>query len=444
MPADHCSFSRSTLGTDDVGVHRPEGDASGVGHLAAPALRLAQRVLVADEEGRANVAAEARHFVRQRPDSHDEPHAAGRHRVRELGQPFEHESEVPQAGARETGIEHEQHDDRQAKLVGSADGGIERGIVVGALGALHPVDDGAAVRDGLSGGPHQNPRVVIRQDRARHTATILLAMRTLLAAVLLAAAVAVPCHAADPVNGTVPRFAREPNPIALTGPARPSRYMEASGRGAAFLGREDGSFEAWAYPLKILHDFRLSFGISRLCRPDPRHEPRLDSGHQAGGRHRRYAHASSRWTRRGSCRSTRRAALVLLDVTTSEPFTVYVKFRPDLKPMWPAALGGQYSFWDDTLKAYVIGEGSGKNAALIGSPLGLTPPEQPAHNLPDAPSQFAIRITPEVARAASCRSSSRRASRARRGEEDVRGAARLARGALPRVGRALPARCATR
>ena len=89
--------------------------------------------------------------------------------------------------------------------------------------------------------------------------------------------------------------------------------------------------------------------------------------------------------------------LVLLDVRTTETLTIYVTFRPDLKPMWPAALGGQYSYWDDGLKAYVIGEGSGKNAALIGSPLGLTPPEQPAHNLPDAPSQFAIRITPEMA-----------------------------------------------
>ena len=61
--------------------------------------------------------------------------------------------------------------------------------------------------------------------------------------------------------------------------------------------------------------------------------------------------------------------LVLLDVHASEPVTVVVKFRIDLKPMWPAALGGQYSYWDAGLKAYVAGEGSGKHAALVGSPL---------------------------------------------------------------------------
>ena len=50
--------------------------------------------------------------------------------------------------------------------------------------------------------------------------------------------------------------------------------------------------------------------------------------------------------------------VVLLDVDTSEPITVVVRFRIDLKPMWPAALGGQNSYWDDSIKAYVAGEGS--------------------------------------------------------------------------------------
>jgi hypothetical protein len=87
-------------------------------------------------------------------------------------------------------------------------------------------------------------------------------LRTAAAALLLALVVATPCAAADTSTGTVPRFTREANPIALAGAARPTRYMEASGRRAAFLGREDGSFEAWAYPLKILHDFHLSFAVA--------------------------------------------------------------------------------------------------------------------------------------------------------------------------------------
>ncbi len=138
-------------------------------------------------------------------------------------------------------------------------------------------------------------------------------------------------------------------------------------------------------------------------------------------------------------------AIVLLDVTTSQPLQVVVKFRPDLKPMWPAALGGQYSYWDAGQKAYVLGEASGKHAALIGSPFGIDPPEQPAHNLPDAPSQFTIAITPETAArglvpiviSASVEGLDGR-------EGDLPEAARVERGDVPRVGGALPRGCATR
>ena len=104
-------------------------------------------------------------------------------------------------------------------------------------------------------------------------------------------AVPVPPQAAG--GGTVPRFAIDANPIALTGPARPSRYMEASGRRAAFLGREDGSFEAWAYPLKILHDFHLVVRHRRLRRSDPRTRASpstVDIRPEAGTV--RYAHAA--------------------------------------------------------------------------------------------------------------------------------------------------------
>ncbi len=222
-------------------------------------------------------------------------------------------------------------------------------------------------------------------------------MRTLVASILLAAAVALPCRASDPAAGIVPRFARDANPIAITGDARPTRYLEASGRRAAFIGREDGSFEAWAYPLKILHDFHLSFGIAAYADPIPGASLVSTVHIRPEAATVRYSHAAFTVDATWLVPLDLAGGLVLLDVTTTEPLTVYVKFRPDLKPMWPAALGGQYSYWDDTLKAYVIGEGSGKSAALVGSPLGLTPPEQPAHNLPDAPSQFAIRITPEMA-----------------------------------------------
>ncbi|HPK71016.1 MAG TPA: hypothetical protein PLN93_03655 [Vicinamibacterales bacterium] len=193
------------------------------------------------------------------------------------------------------------------------------------------------------------------------------------------------------------RFAREDNPIALRGPARPGRYLEASGRKAALIGREDGSFEAWVYPLKVLHDFSLSFRTPDYAEPIPGASVASAVDVRPEASTVRYAHAAFTADATWLVPLSETGALVLLDVSTSQPLQVVVKFRADLKPMWPAALGGQYSYWDPATKAYVLGEASGRHAAMIGSPLGLDPPEQPAHNLPDAPSQFTIAVTPEEA-----------------------------------------------
>ena len=62
------------------------------------------------------------------------------------------------------GIEHEEHDQRQAQLVRGVDGRVERRVVVGALRALHPVDDGPAVRVGRTGSANGHARVVGGSD----------------------------------------------------------------------------------------------------------------------------------------------------------------------------------------------------------------------------------------------------------------------------------------
>ncbi len=197
--------------------------------------------------------------------------------------------------------------------------------------------------------------------------------------------------------GTIPRFERPGNPITLSGPARPLRYMEASGRRAAFLGREDGTFEAWVYPLKVLHGFELSFGTPAYADPIPGASLASSVEVRPEASIVRYAHDSFTADAMWFVPLEEAGGLVLLDIHSSVPLEITVKFRIDLKPMWPAALGGQSSYWDDAARAYVAGEASRKHAALVGSPFARTPPEQPAHNLPDAPSQFTIAVKPEEA-----------------------------------------------
>ena len=206
-----------------------------------------------------------------------------------------------------------------------------------------------------------------------------------LALVLLAAA------------ATVPRFARPASPIALEGPARPTAYLEASGRRAAFLGREDGSFEAWVYPMKILHGFDLAFEIEDYASPIPGASLASSVDVRPEASTIRYTHSSFTADATWLVPLEESGGIVLLDVDASAPLTVHARFHTDMRLMWPAGLGGQYSYWDRELRAYVLTESTRRHTAIVGSPSASDPPEQPAHNLPDAPTLMKIPISIEAA-----------------------------------------------
>ena len=200
----------------------------------------------------------------------------------------------------------------------------------------------------------------------------------------------------NPVHGllvaALALTAAEEHPLALRGPARPGAYMEASGRRAAFIGRESGSFEAWVYPLKLLHDFELAFAIDRYGEPIPARDLATEVDIRPETSSVRFVHDAFTVEATWLVPTDAAGGLVLLDVDTSEALTVHVRFRSDMKLMWPAALGGQYSYWGSDESAYVITESTRKHVALVGSPDAVEPPGQPAHNLPDVPSQFTIPV----------------------------------------------------
>jgi len=196
----------------------------------------------------------------------------------------------------------------------------------------------------------------------------------------------------------VPRFAMDDNPIALRGPARPHAFVEASGRRAAFLGREDGSFEAWIHPLKILHDFELAFEIARYASPIEGRSLATSVDIRPESVTIRYTHDSFTVDAVWFVPLDEAGGVVLLDVESSEDVTVHVRFRTDLELMWPGGLGGQYSYWEGAHNGYVVTESTRSYAAIVGSPFASEPAGQPAHNLPDAVTSFQIPISVDTAR----------------------------------------------
>jgi glycogen debranching enzyme len=217
---------------------------------------------------------------------------------------------------------------------------------------------------------------------------------------LLAALFPVPiCAPAEQSSqGLVRRFEIPASPIEFHESARPGRFFDTMSRRAGLLGSEGAGFEAWVYPLKLLHDCRLHAQVkgsnetvdlgARLETVTVRPESvTLTSTH-------------SLFTLRQTLFTPLDlpGAVLLLDVETSRPLTVTVSFVPDLRPMWPAGLGGQYASWNDARKLFVISESRRKYNGLIGSPAAVRGTTTPAHELSHGSVSFNLQIQPSEAR----------------------------------------------
>jgi mannosylglycerate hydrolase MGH1-like protein len=155
--------------------------------------------------------------------------------------------------------------------------------------------------------------------------------------------------------------------LALRTIAQPLGFFDATGRKAGVFGKQTGQFEAWIYPIKLLHGFRLEF------QPEGQLEPirgetllqqiitRPESTTLV------YVHPSftvreAIWTPLDEP-----AVVIFFEVDATKPLDITVGFVPDFKPMWPASFGGRHSYWIPEQKAFALTNGTEHPTALIGS-----------------------------------------------------------------------------
>ncbi len=197
----------------------------------------------------------------------------------------------------------------------------------------------------------------------------------------------------------IPAFAVERDDMTLKRLAQPNTYFDKVGRKFAILGQESGTFEAWAYPLKLWRNFEFSFLLKNSTRPIPGREIVRFIEVTPAATVLTYTHQS--FTVRAIFITAVAApgAAIFLDVDATEPVTIVASFIPVLQPMWPAGIGGQYASWDPALKAYLLSEPTRKNHAYIGSPAARGISYTPAHMLSDTPNEFMIPVeNPEEVR----------------------------------------------
>jgi len=65
----------------------------------------------------------------------------------------------------------------------------------------------------------------------------------------------------------IPRFDLPESGLEWKAPAQPLRFFDATGRRAGVFGKQSGHFEAWIYPIKLLHGFRVEFQQAGMVEP---------------------------------------------------------------------------------------------------------------------------------------------------------------------------------
>jgi glycogen debranching enzyme len=204
--------------------------------------------------------------------------------------------------------------------------------------------------------------------------------------------------AADAPPG-IPRFDLPTSGLEWKTPAHPLRYFDATGRRAGVFGKQTGQFEAWIYPIKVLKGFRLEFRQEGM--PEPvRGENYLE---QVIVRPESttlvYVHPNFTVRQIIWVPFEEPAIVMFFDVDSAKPISITAKFVPEFKPMWPASLGGQYSYWIDEDKAFGLTDATSRPTALIGSPAVGAFTEHMDHALVGGEMLLQLRATPEQAHA---------------------------------------------
>jgi glycogen debranching enzyme len=174
-------------------------------------------------------------------------------------------------------------------------------------------------------------------------------------------------------------YAEQPGQsLEISRPIRSWEFVSAVGKRAGLFGNEQGTLEAWVYPLKILRDFHVRFHVGGAIVPA-----------EALARTLIVHPESSTIVYAGDVFSVRETlfapvrdagAIVAFEVHSTEPLEIEATFNRDFQLEWPAAFGAVNEEWDANLHAFRFGEESGRFEALVGSPSAVRVSEELSTN----------------------------------------------------------------
>jgi glycogen debranching enzyme len=173
--------------------------------------------------------------------------------------------------------------------------------------------------------------------------------------------------------------------------------MDKIGSKSALMGFENGSFEMWIWPWKVLRNFDLQFFIGTTTLPIQSKDIVREISVTPEATIITFVYETFTVKEIIFIPHNKPGAIILLDVYTTAPLTIVPGFIPVMQPQWPAGIGGQYSYWDNNLKAYIISEAQRRGIFICGSPMAEQMTAPPAHMFADNPIQFKFTVEPNKA-----------------------------------------------
>jgi hypothetical protein len=182
--------------------------------------------------------------------------------------------------------------------------------------------------------------------------------------------------------------------VVLRDSPNPLRYFDVTGRKSAAFGRQNGQFEAWIYPVKLLHNFRLEF--QQLGQPEAVRGENILREVVTRPESTTLVYVHPNFTVREVIWAPldEPALLVYFESDSAKPLDITAAFVPDFKPMWPASFGGQHSSWLAGEKAFALSDATEKPTALVGSPAVSAYTEFTDHQLASGEMILRMRFEP--------------------------------------------------
>lgn len=175
-------------------------------------------------------------------------------------------------------------------------------------------------------------------------------------------------------------FAADPQ---LSRPVRAWEFLDATGPRAGLLGAENGTLEAYVYPLKIFSDLKLRFVTGAQVIPGESIARRISA--HSGSYTITYSGDDFQVDETLVVPIDEPGAAILLDGRARSPLRIDVEFVRDFQLMWPASIGTGYAEWNDRLRSFQFGADGQPFAAVFGSPDAALASREYASNYASAP-----------------------------------------------------------